>query len=66
MKASLKAKLEAHIASFLDEIAEDSDRPEGYVHPAMSEHMTNAAEAVFDATFASSCFTEDETKVAAE
>jgi hypothetical protein len=66
MKSSLKAKLEAAIASFLDQIAEDSDRPAGYVHPAMSEHMANAAEAVFDATFASSCFTEDETKASSE
>ena len=60
MKTALKAKLEMSIASFLDQLAEDSDRPEGLVHPALSEHMTNAAEAVFDATFASSVFTENE------
>ena len=60
MKPSLKAKLAAAIDAFLDEVAEHDDRPAGFVHPEMGDQMTNAAEAVFDATFASSRYTESE------
>lgn len=60
MKASLKAKLEAAIDAFLEDTAEHDDRPDGYVHPDITQHMANAAEAVFDATFAASQYTESE------
>tara|TARA_R110000868_G_C10825017_1_gene758909 strand:- start:5 stop:193 length:189 start_codon:yes stop_codon:yes gene_type:complete len=60
MKSSLKAELEKSIRSFLDKTAEHEDRPEGYVHPEICEHMTNAAEAVYDATFSASQTAERE------
>jgi len=61
MKASLKAQLEVLIQKFLDDTAEHDERPDGYQHPAICEHMANAAEAVYDATHAASAYTEAET-----
>jgi hypothetical protein len=60
MRASLKAQLETVIQKFLDDTAEHEDRPDGYQHPEICQHMANAAEAVYDATHAASSFTETE------
>lgn len=60
MKASLKAMLEEHMIDFLDEIDGCRDNPPGLAHPDAAQHMAQAAEAVFDATMASSFYTKEE------
>jgi len=57
MKTELKLKLEKAINEFLEEACEHELRPDGYIYPELVEHMTTAAEIVFDAGFTSSQFT---------
>ncbi len=45
---------------FLDDTADHNDKPAGYQHPEICRHMANAAEAVYDATYSSSAYTEQE------
>ena len=61
MKTSLLASLESHIESFIEEIHDDPDRPDGLFHPSLASQMAQAAAAVFDATAESSTFTSRET-----
>ena len=62
MKIKLKLSLETVIKKWMDGICDGVDRPEkGTIYPEMSEHMTTAAAAVFDATFRSQQYTRDET-----
>lgn len=61
MKSALKALLEASIESFITEACEKDIWPqEGLAHDELGEHMANAAEAVFDASYASSVYTSKE------
>lgn len=53
MKTKLKAQLQICIEEFLNQTAEHENESV-YIHADMAEHMTNAAEAVYDATFAAS------------
>lgn len=52
--------LEEHMIDFLDEIDGCRDDPHGLAHPDAAQHMAQAAEAVFDATMASSFYTKEE------
>ncbi len=62
MTPSLKASLYIALSSWLDDHCEDEDnRPDGLYHPDLPLHMTNAAEAVYDTSFASSQYTEQNT-----
>lgn len=62
MKTALHAKLQQAIQETLDEAAENENLwiDDAYVHPELAEHMTNAAASVWDATVASSKFTENQ------
>jgi len=62
MKSSLKGKLEEVIEKFLNQTAEAVELPEGYCPTGLAEHMANAAAAVFDCSYESSKFTENELK----
>ena len=46
--------------AWLDGMCESDDRPDGYMHPDMAEHMATAASAVFDATFRGQEYAEHE------
>ena len=52
MTTELKAILERTMSGFLSKACENDGRPDGLIHPDMALHMANAAEAVWDATFA--------------
>lgn len=60
MTTKLRLLLEDSIESFLEEIYDDCDRPNGLIYPELKEHMTQAAELVFDAAMKSSIFTSNE------
>jgi hypothetical protein len=60
MRTSLKVILEQAMEKFLDDTADHNDKPAGYQHPEICRHMANAAEAVYDATYSSSAYTEQE------
>ncbi len=50
MKTDLKAGLTKAISDWADSVAEHPSWPDAWVHDNLSDHMANAAEAVFDAT----------------
>lgn len=60
MNTQLKAKLETAIDRFLLDNCEDRNWPDGWTYDKIAAHMTNAAEAVFDAAHESSVFTSDQ------
>ena len=62
MKPVLKALLEASIEFFIERACEEDNWPnEGLACDRLAEYMTDAAETVFDAVFASSAYTINET-----
>lgn len=62
MKSKLKATLTEALRKWVNDTCEHPDRPQdGWIYDGLHEHMADAAEAVYDACFASSKFTEDQT-----
>jgi DNA phosphorothioation-dependent restriction protein DptG len=60
MHVKFLADLQEIMQKFLDEHCEEDEWPDSFCHPELSKHMAQAASTVYDATFASSKYTEKE------
>ena len=56
MKAKLRATLQGAMEEWVENQCEHDERPNGYIYEQLSEDMTRAAEAVYDASFAAQEF----------
>ena len=60
MNLQLKAKLELAINKVINDICEDQQYWEYYIHPELYRQMTDAAEAVFDSAQTAQKYKEEE------